>query len=107
MIAVTLLSLLTMNCKSGNGTITPSMALLRQRLVRSTFQRDGVSYPTSKAIEIFEEAARLSYGTNQLVSPASSNRSRWQRSSHFWVEKIPSCPCQQATGSLLSMLLCL
>jgi len=47
-----------MNCKSGNGIITPSE--VSQKHIS---ERVGVSYPTSKAIEILEEAARLGYGT--------------------------------------------
>lgn len=60
-----MIRLLTMTCKNGNGTITPSE--VSQKHIS---ERVGGSYPTSKAIETLEEAVKLGYGTMEdCVTP--------------------------------------
>lgn len=56
--------LLTTPSKNGNGILTPS--LLSQKHIS---ERVGGSYPTSKAIEMLEEAETLGYGSFEDVTP--------------------------------------
>ena len=55
--------LLTTPSKNGNGILTPS--LLSQKHIS---ERVGGSYPTSKAIEMLEEAETLGYGFFENVT---------------------------------------